>query len=193
MDVRRERHGRMSGPRPKRSLESTSIRIERIPEAATSDRYPSGALEECHRVRREVFVDEQHVPLDLEMDELDEEAIHFIARSVPPTAADPTASASPNTRTRPDAPACGTARMRVLGDHAKAERVAVIQSARKLGVGQALMVAIEELASRLGLAEVHLNAQTTAIPFYERIGYRAEGPEFDDAGIPHRFMRKPLA
>ena len=151
-----------------------AIRIECIQPKNLHER---GGLEECHRIRRAVFMDEQHVPLDLEMDDLDDEACHFLAHRVGEGR---------------ETGICGTARMRVLQDRAKAERVAVLADARRLGIGRALMRAIEETATELGLREVVLNAQSSAIPFYEAIGYRAEGPEFEDAGIPHRAMRKAL-
>lgn len=66
------------------------------------------------------------------------------------------------------------------------------KAARGLGVGVALVRAIEAEAGRLGLAAVDLGAQTHALGFYERLGYEAYGPEFQDAGIPHRAMRRRL-
>jgi len=74
----------------------------------------------------------------------------------------------------------------------KAERVAVRRPFRGAGVGRALMRALEDEARALGRRELVLNAQLPVVAFYERLGYRAEGPEFLEAGIPHRAMRKPL-
>ena len=51
--------------------------------------------------------------------------------------------------------------------------------------------ALRELRAR-GVREVALGSQTHAIGFYERLGFRAHGPEYDDAGIPHRDMTRPL-
>ncbi|NDZ98436.1 GNAT family N-acetyltransferase, partial [Streptomyces sp. SID10116] len=65
--------------------------------------------------------------------------------------------------------------------------------ARGLGVGAALVRAIEDAARARGLTAVDLHAQTHALGFYERLGYEVYGPEFPDAGIPHRAMRKSLA
>jgi predicted GNAT family N-acyltransferase len=48
------------------------------------------------------------------------------------------------------------------------------------------------LAGEQGLAQVHLNAQSSALGFYERLGFRADGPEFDEVGIPHRRMRQRI-
>lgn len=64
--------------------------------------------------------------------------------------------------------------------------------ARGLGVGAALVRAIEDAARELGLAAVDLHAQTHALGFYERLGYVAYGPEFPDAGIAHRAMRRTV-
>ena len=73
---------------------------------------------------------------------------------------------------------------------AKAQRVAVKPSARGHGVGRALMTALEEEARRRGFAEVILGAQLSAVSFYLPLGYEAYGDVFDDAGIPHRMMKK---
>ena len=71
-------------------------------------------------------------------------------------------------------------------------RLAVSKAARGLGVGVALVRAIEEAARERGLAAVDLHAQTHAPGFYERLGYVAYGAEFLDAGIGHRAMRRVL-
>jgi predicted GNAT family N-acyltransferase len=127
----------------------------------------------CLAIRREVFVDEQGVQWEEEVDGLDAESVHFLAYS--------------------DDESVGTARLRVTPEgHAKAERVAVRSSWRKRGVGRLLMETLEMEACGAGHPELALAAQVAVIPFYERIGYRAEGPEFMDARIVHRMMRKEL-
>lgn len=123
-------------------------------------------------IRREVFVEGQGVPLELEIDGLDPEALHLILED--------------------QGELVGTARMRIVGAAAKAERVAVLARARGRGAGRLLMDALEAEARALALEEVVLHAQTDVLGFYERLGYAAEGPVFDDAGIPHRKMRKRL-
>jgi predicted GNAT family N-acyltransferase len=75
---------------------------------------------------------------------------------------------------------------------AKAERVAVLEAARGTGLGTLLMSALECEARRLGYREVVLNAQIQVLPFYFGLGYVAEGPQFDEAGIQHRKMRKAI-
>jgi predicted GNAT family N-acyltransferase len=129
-------------------------------------------LDACLALRHRVFVVEQGVPLALERDEHDAHATHWIAR-VGDTVV-------------------GTARARVVGDAAKAERVAVAAAARGTGAGRALMGAIEDWAREGGLVSVALNAQAGAIAFYRALGYATEGEPFEEAGIPHRAMRKAL-
>lgn len=121
-------------------------------------------------IRERVFVLEQNVPADLELDEFDAVSLHALARGA-------------------DGEAIGTARL--LPD-AHIGRMAVVAGARGRGVGSRLLLALIEAARARGEREVLLNAQTHAIPFYARFGFVAEGEEFDDAGIPHRSMRKPL-
>ncbi|MGW7045674.1 GNAT family N-acetyltransferase [Streptomyces avermitilis] len=139
--------------------------------------------EACFAVRKEVFVVEQRVPQDIEYDAYDAGAVHVLA-------------------VRDDGVPLGTGRL-LYGEAAAAKtdgdltvgslgRLAVTQEARGLGVGAALVRAIEDAARARGLAAVDLHAQTHALGFYERLGYVVYGPEFPDAGIPHRAMRRVL-
>ncbi|MFJ8750757.1 GNAT family N-acetyltransferase [Streptomyces sp. NPDC102441] len=140
-------------------------------------------LAACFQVRKDVFVGEQQVPEEIEYDAHDASAVHVIAVAS-------------------DGSALGTGRLlhgeaavdRNGGDRAVGSlgRLAVTRAARGLGVGAALVRTIEEEARTLGLAAVDLHAQTHALGFYERLGYTAYGPEFPDAGIPHRAMRRAL-
>ncbi|AVH61516.1 GNAT family N-acetyltransferase [Streptomyces dengpaensis] len=139
--------------------------------------------EACFAVRKEVFVGEQGVPEDIEYDAYDAGALHVLA-------------------VREDGVPLGTGRL-LSGEAAAAKtdgdltvgslgRLAVTREARGLGVGAALVRAIEDAARARGLAAVDLHAQTQALGFYERLGYVAYGAEFPDAGIPHRAMRRSL-
>ncbi|MCL4105697.1 UNVERIFIED_CONTAM: hypothetical protein GTU68_023764 [Idotea baltica] len=83
----------------------------------------------------------------------------------------------------------GTAR---LLPSQKIGRVAVLKSWRKHGVGAALMQTLIEQAAADGMTELTLHGQTWTLGFYESCGFVAEGPEFDEAGIPHRKMRLKL-
>ena len=159
-----------------RSRSTMQPRIERISFAPIERGIDPPWFAECCKIRRIVFVEEQSVPAELEWDGLDEIAEHFIALTHP----------------GPDERARGTARMRVIGSTAQAERVAVLESARHLGLGRLLMEAIESRARNRALSRICLNAQVAAVPFYERLGYRSEGDEFIEAGIKHRAMSKDL-
>jgi predicted GNAT family N-acyltransferase len=129
-------------------------------------------LEACFAVRHQVFVVEQKVPAELEYDEHDEpdaKAVHVLAVG-------------------PDGPV-GAGRL-IPGDAGAGilGRLAVARAARGLGIGVALVRAIEDQARRLGLSVVELHAQTHALGFYERLEYVAYGPEYEEAGIAHRSM-----
>ena len=131
-------------------------------------------LAQCHALRRAVFVEEQGVPTHEEWDDRDDECTHLLAFD--------------------GSEVVGTARLFVEGGvRAKAQRVAVRKTDRRRGIGRALMHALEHEVRLRGLSEIVLGAQLTALPFYARLGYSAYGPEFDDAGIPHRMMRKAVA
>ena len=121
-------------------------------------------------VRGEVFQREQGVPEELEWDDPDAVAVHVLARD-----------------TFGNAIGCG----RLLPD-GHIGRVAVLRHWRGKGVGTEIMQVLIALARERGHDELHLNAQTQAVPFYERIGFRAQGEEFLDAGIPHRYMYRRL-
>jgi len=125
-------------------------------------------------VRRTVFIEEQRIPADEEWDDLDPHVTHVLAypRS---------ASAKRDV--------VGTGRLEPTG---KIGRVAVLPQYRGTGAGVAIMQRLVHLASERGFTEVYLNAQTYARGFYERLGFRADGPEFDEVGIPHQRMRRAV-
>jgi len=123
----------------------------------------------CRALRRAVFIDEQGVPEADEVDDLDGEALHLLAVD----------SGRP----------VGSARLLLRGDSVKVGRVCVLADQRGQGLGAALMRAAIEVARGLpGVRRVKLGAQTHALGFYERLGFVASGPEYLDAGIPHRDM-----
>ena len=84
-----------------------------------------------------------------------------------------------------------TARLFSKGGAAKIGRVAVLKEHRGCGLGAKVMEWAMYMAKDLKLQPMVLDAQVDVIPFYERLGFEAEGPVFDDAGIPHRRMTKP--
>ncbi len=130
-------------------------------------------LAACHAIRRVVFIDEQAVPEELEMDDLDGEAIHLLATV--------------------DGRPAGTARLLLRDEVGKIGRVAVLADRRGTGLGAALIrAALDELRAVPGVTTAKLGAQVHALGFYERLGFTAFGPVYDDAGIPHRDMTRPL-
>ncbi len=123
-------------------------------------------------IREQVFIKEQGVPSDLEWDGLDQDAIHLLAVVTP------------------SQQAVGT--VRILND-GHIGRMAVLDEWRNQGIGRQLLKQIIDVAHQLGLKQVFLAAQTTAIDFYTRYGFVPEGEEFMDAGIAHRNMRLTLS
>jgi len=132
--------------------------------SAQSDR------EGLRTVRYQVFVVEQQVPESLEWDDVDPHCRHALAleRGGRPIGAG-----------------------RLLPD-GHIGRMAVLDPWRGAGVGGSLLRFLVELARSLGHREARLNAQVHAVPFYRRHGFVEEGEEFDEAGIPHRAMRRVL-
>jgi len=126
-------------------------------------------LNRCFQIRATVFVEEQNVPMDEEIDGLDGQADHFLLY-------------------------CGqipvaTARVRYLNDLAKIERVAVLKGNRGHRIGQQLMGFImADIKKNPQLKRMKLGAQLQVIAFYEKLGFTCCGDIFLDAGIQHRWM-----
>lgn len=116
-------------------------------------------------VRRQVFIDEQGVPEAMEWEVEDGRCRWFVAESGDEV--------------------IGIARLTPEG---RIGRMAVRRPYRGRGVGSALLRAALTAARAAGWETIRLSAQTRAMPFYARHGFRAEGPEYLDAGIPHRSM-----
>ena len=130
---------------------------------------PTADIATCRRLRREVFIEEQGVAEADEVDDLDDQAIHLLALR--------------------DGQPVGSARLLTCGETGKVGRVCVLRQARGTGLGAALMrAAVAEFAAMAGVRRVKLGAQTHALGFYQRLGFVAVGPEYLDAGIPHREM-----
>jgi predicted GNAT family N-acyltransferase len=152
------------------------MHVRRLAEGISNPGAASPDFSACLAIRREVFVEGQGVSLEEEFDGLDPEAEHFLAYP----------------DDRPGCAAAGTARMRILNGVVKAERIAVLDRARGLGLGRALVEAIESRAREKGLPAIRLNAQVAVLAFYEKLGYVAEGEVFVEADIDHRAMTKRL-
>ena len=127
------------------------------------------ARAEASRIRLRVFVAEQGVPPEIEVDQLDADCVHALAYA--------------------QGRAVGTGRLLPDGHIG---RMAVLKESRALGVGGAILERLVEEARRRGLREVVLSAQTHAIGFYRRHGFTEQGEVYADAGIPHQEMRRAL-
>jgi len=126
---------------------------------------------ELEFVRQAVFVNEQHVPSELETDTLDPWCQHVIARELD------------------DQVVIGTAR---LSPEGVIGRMAVSSPWRRRQVGSALLEALLERAKTQGIHHVQLNAQVQARDFYARHGFLPTGDIFVEAGIEHQLMRRRL-
>lgn len=127
---------------------------------------------DAFQVRRIVFVDEQLVPENLELDEHDERAIHFVGyENDEPIAA---------------------ARLRFEEKHGKLERICVKKEFRGKSLGKQIIYSMEEYIKKQKYHLSKLNAQTHAESFYNTLGYETISGEFMDAGIPHVTMVKRL-
>ena len=120
-------------------------------------------------IRFQVFVDEQRVPAEIELDAHDAYCLHAIAYE--------------------KGRAVGTGRLLPDGHIG---RMAVLKSRRGQGVGKALLRALMDAARRRGDREVALSAQVHAVGFYRAEGFEPEGAVYDEAGIPHQAMRRSL-
>ncbi|WP_394180089.1 GNAT family N-acetyltransferase [Yoonia maritima] len=127
----------------------------------------------CIALRRSVFMDEQGISEAEEMDDLDDSAIHLLATV--------------------DGRPVGTARLLINGETGKIGRICVLKDQRGTGLGAKLVVAaMDHLRTIPSVIRAKLSAQDHAISFYERLGFVAEGPFYDDAGIPHKDMVRQL-
>jgi len=125
-------------------------------------------LKKAFAVRLRVFVREQRVPREIELDCDDETAMHLLAFV--------------------NGKSVGTARLVVKGRAAKIGRMAVLKSRRGWGIGGELLKRALKLAKMRGVNQIYLHAQVSVIGFYEKFGFRPRGRVFMEAGIPHRTM-----
>ena len=134
-------------------------------------------------IRFAVFVNEQKVPAELELDHHDPTATHVLV------VVDGRPAATGRLVTEPPGFEGLDA---TLGPVAHLGRIAVLASDRGSGLGVAVVRALEERALADGACVAYLGAQVSAVGFYERLGYAAYGDVFDDAGIDHRHMTRAL-
>ena len=129
-------------------------------------------MDQAWALRRLVFIEEQHVPEEIEMDEDDAHAFHALALDG-------------------DLPV-GCGRMIRHGDEVKIGRMAVLRERRGSGIGRKVLQFLMETARRQGCRKAVLHAQITAEGFYLKNGYIPMGEIFEEAGIAHRRMEHDL-
>ena len=123
-------------------------------------------LENVLKIRKRVFIKEQQIPTSIEIDENENKSFYILAYF----------------ESRP----VGTARWRDSGEGIKLERFAVLKQFRKKGIGSALTDFIIDRVPKD--RKIYLNSQRSAIGFYEKLGFVAEGPTFKEADITHQRM-----
>ncbi|WP_458413130.1 GNAT family N-acetyltransferase [Schinkia sp. CFF1] len=127
-------------------------------------------------IRKEVFVEEQGVPLEDEFDQFDtlnglceHIVVHYNEQPV------------------------GTGRIRFIDGVGKLERICILEPYRKFGLGKIIINTLEEIAEERGALQVKLHGQTQAEGFYKKLGYRTSSNIFLEDGIPHILMLKKLS
>jgi predicted GNAT family N-acyltransferase len=133
-------------------------------------------LKQAFEIRKAVFVEEQGVPLQDEFDEFDTlngQCEHILAYY----------------KEQP----VGVGRLRIVDGFGKLERICILPSYRKVGLGKVIIQALEKLAKERGVSKAKLHGQTHAEGFYQKFGYKTSSAVFMEDGIPHILMIKELA
>ena len=124
---------------------------------------------DAYSIRKRVFIEEQGVPAEMEIDEFDLNALHALAYA--------------------DSECIGTARLVTLfGGIGRIGRMAVLPKHRGHGIGKQLLGALLKACQSQGIKQIELHAQVSAILFYQQFGFITQGDVYDEAGIPHRDM-----
>lgn len=125
------------------------------------------------KLRETIFIKGQNVPVEIELDGLDDYATLLVAYDG-------------------DLP-IGCGRYRLINNYAKIERIGVLDLYRGKGIGNLIMEKIEnELANNTNVELLKLNSQCHAKEFYKKLGYKEKGEIFDEAGIDHIQMIKAI-
>ncbi|WP_042338147.1 GNAT family N-acetyltransferase [Bacillus andreraoultii] len=128
-------------------------------------------LQDALFVRKIVFINEQQVPVEEEIDQYDEveRATHFVMYN-------------------DDDKPVGAGRFRKVDNSGKIERICILPEYRKMGAGKELMETIIQFGKSRDVSKLVLGAQTHALTFYEKLGFVITSDIFMDAGIPHKTM-----
>jgi predicted GNAT family N-acyltransferase len=134
------------------------------------------ARAEASRIRFRVFVEEQGVPRDIELDERDPDCVHALAYE--------------------HGKVVGTGRLlpreEGAGAAARIGRMAVLAESRGRGIGSRILESLIGKARERGEKRVALSAQVHAVEFYRSHGFQPLGEIYEEAGIPHRKMRRAI-
>jgi len=122
-------------------------------------------LQQVIDIRTKVFVEEQLVPYELEVDGLDDKAEHLIAYV--------------------DNNPVGCARIRIINRYAKLERIAIVEKYRGRGFGRQLTDFLIEYCKQKDVDEIRLHSQTYVADFYKKLGFLERGKTFFEADIEH--------
>lgn len=122
-------------------------------------------LEKVIEIRKNVFIKEQNVPLEIEIDGLDPEAEHFIAYL--------------------DDRPIGCARIRTNKNYVKLERIAILKKHRGKGFGTVLTKFLIDYCRNENFGEIILHSQTYVVDFYKKLGFKIRGKPFFEADIEH--------
>src|SRR5699024_2488289 len=114
--------------------------------------------------------EEQHVPIDIEIDALENEAVHFICYY--------------------EGNAVGASRLRFEDSYGKLERICVLEPYRRLSLGKKIIEKMEEKIRNMGYSSAKLIAQSHVISFYQTMGYQVISEEYMDVRIHHKSMIK---
>ncbi|OXC69349.1 hypothetical protein AYX13_01909 [Cryptococcus neoformans] len=160
-------------------------------------------VEACYDIRMEVFCVEQGFTVEDEMDEYDPHSFHFLLTtpiSSPPDVSTSSLPPTNDTSTTTEKP-IGT--IRFVPGKSKLTRLAILKDYRKFGFGKVLVKGMEHFVRQNAVKEplgkiieeegekwinIKCHSQIHAIPFYEKLGYVAEGPQFDEDGAPHQLL-----
>lgn len=124
----------------------------------------------CLDIRREVFIIEQNVSLERDVDEYEDISRHFLVF-------------------KNEIPVATARLLKKNAFQAKIERVAVLKKYRKQSIGKYIMIQIIEYSKTQGFKKLILSSQTHALKFYRNLGFKEYGEEFMDANIPHMMMQ----
>jgi predicted GNAT family N-acyltransferase len=129
-------------------------------------------LKDVFDIRIRVFVNEQNVSMEEEIDEFEDVSTHFLLYD--------------------EEKPVGTGRFRIVDGVGKVERICILPSHRKGGNGKLIMKKIEQFAKEKGINKLKLHGQTHAEEFYKKLGYETVSDVFMEAGIPHIVMVKEI-